>query len=62
MQAKGRIQINIQMTRIPEIPQASKLADVLIPVIWIEDVWNPAFRDLKFLFIILTIKNFILGY
>jgi len=37
MQAKGRVQINIQMTRIPEIPQASRLANVLIPVIWFED-------------------------
>ncbi len=38
MQAKGRVQINIQMARIAEIPQAAKLANVLIPVIWFEDV------------------------
>jgi len=41
MQAKGRVQINIQMTRIPEIPQAARLDNVLIPVIWFEDVsWS----------------------
>jgi hypothetical protein len=38
MQAKGRMQINIQMTRIEEIPQTANLKDMLIPVVWFEDV------------------------
>ncbi len=38
MQAKGRVQINIQMTKIDEMPQTANLTDMLIPVVWFEDV------------------------
>ena len=38
MQAKGRVQINIQMTRVEQIPQTANLQDVLIPILWFEDV------------------------
>lgn len=38
MQAKGRVQINIQMTKIDETPQTANLSDLLIPVVWFEDV------------------------
>jgi len=37
MEAKARVQINIQMSREPEIPQGAQLGNVLIPVIWFED-------------------------
>jgi hypothetical protein len=37
MQAKGRVQINIQMTVVDEIPQTSNLTNMLIPVVWFED-------------------------
>lgn len=38
MQAKARLQINIQMKKVPEIPQTANLSDLLVPIIWIEDV------------------------
>lgn len=38
MQAKGRVQINIQMTKVDEIPATANLTNMLIPVVWFEDV------------------------
>ncbi|XP_035713414.1 scavenger receptor class B member 1 isoform X2 [Folsomia candida] len=37
MQAKGRVQINIQMSKVDEIPQTANLTDLLIPIVWFED-------------------------
>ncbi|ODM93432.1 Scavenger receptor class B member 1, partial [Orchesella cincta] len=37
MQAKARLQINIQMKKVAEIPQTANLSDLLVPIIWIED-------------------------
>jgi hypothetical protein len=37
MQAKARMQINIQMNRVEEIPQTANLTNILIPVVWFED-------------------------
>lgn len=37
MGVKARVQINVQMTKVPEIPQGANLTDGLVPVLWFED-------------------------
>jgi len=45
MQAKARLQLNIQMNRVTQIPQTANLTDVLIPILWFEDVGSMQFCD-----------------
>lgn len=40
MQAKGRVQINVQMSQVKQIPQTANLSNVLVPILWFEDVSN----------------------